>query len=234
MTKKTKIFLGLAAAVLATGGITVVVAYDQVCVDPEAQFLRMFQARGGDATPEGREKLKGLPIFEKLEAQWCARQHMPQAEIDRIAEEKRQMALKHQQEIEEWRKAGMLEPRRLSPAELGIQPDTIDFVPPPGAYIQPTNTWLGYMGDTLLSITGTAKRDNPRQGAIFIMENDHVEGSKVYLTPTATGPVKVVSEKNGVLTLQSIAGTYEIAGNGKVMTPGGVTYSFDVKTRTFK
>jgi hypothetical protein len=238
--KHTKIYLGLAAVVLTTGVISAAVAYDKVCVDPEAQMLRDLKQHGAENTPEGKEKLKGLAIFEKLEAAWCARQYMSQSEIDRIVAEKKQGELEHEREVEALKNAGAFEPRKLSPAELGIQTNTIDFVPPARVYVKPTNMWVGYLGDTLISVTGTARNDAPMQGAIFIMENGQIVGSQVYLTPTATGPVKVVSEKNGVLTLQSIVGTYEIyriddgAVIGKVTTPGGSTYSFDLNTLTFK
>ena len=240
MTKHTKIYLGLAVAVLVVGGVTIAVASDKLCVDPEAQMLRDLQRHGGENTPERREKLKGLGVLEKLEAAWCSRQNMSKEEVDRIVEEKKRSELEHQRELEELKKSGALEPRRLSPSELGIQQHAIDFIPPAKAYVQPTNTWLGYLGNTLFSVTGSAQAHNPMQGVIFIMATEHVYEGEIYPTPTATGPVKVVSEKNGVLTLQSIAGTYKIyrvedgAVTGGVTTPGGATYTFDLATKTFR
>jgi hypothetical protein len=219
MTKQTKLYIGIAVGVLALGGVGAAVAYDQVCVDPEAQMLRLFKWQGGEKTPEGQEKLKGLPIFEKLEKEWCGRQNMSKEERDRIVEEKKRGELEREREREKEGQEGKLEPRRLLESELGIQPYPIDFVPPENAYLQPTNTWLGYQGDTLISITGTAKSDDPKQGAIYVMENGQIVGGKVYLTPTATGPVKVVFENGGVVTLQST---------------GAATYSFDLKTMSFK
>ncbi|VAW33158.1 hypothetical protein MNBD_CPR01-257, partial [hydrothermal vent metagenome] len=57
--------------------------------------------------------------------------------------------------------------------------------------------------------------------------------------PTATGPLKIVSEANDILVLQSVAGTYEAYDLNTntlhdVTTKGGTTYKFDLKTRMFK
>lgn len=82
-------------------------------------------------------------------------------------------------------------------------------------------------------------RSNPFQGEILIYNQQHMPG-KYYPTPTATGPVRIVSEKDEMLTLQSVGGEYEqsvdhgVAPSIKVKVKGGVTYYFDLKTRLFK
>ncbi len=57
--------------------------------------------------------------------------------------------------------------------------------------------------------------------------------------PTATGPLKIVSEAGGILTLKSVGGTYDAYDadtntRHEVTTKGGTAYTFDLASRTFK
>ena len=82
------------------------------------------------------------------------------------------------------------------------------------------------------------KFENPLQG---LVEYHHgwERDFKYYPSPTATGPLKIVSEKDGVLTLVSVAGEYamhDLAGENPeriVKAPGGSTYLFDTNTLQF-
>ena len=108
------------------------------------------------------------------------------------------------------------------------------------------NQWRGksnYIDDERTMLYGGVyagnHRSNPFQGEILIYNQQHMPG-KYYPTPTATGPVRIISEKNGVLTLQSVGGEYEqsvdhgAAPSIKVIVQGGVTYHFNLKTRLFR
>ncbi len=64
-------------------------------------------------------------------------------------------------------------------------------------------------------------------------------GAQAISAPTATGPLKIVSEVNDVLTLQSVGGTYEAYDANTntrhdVTTKGGTTYTFNLISRTFR
>jgi hypothetical protein len=107
-----------------------------------------------------------------------------------------------------------------------------------------TNSWWGYVDGTLTTVTGTAYYDDPSQGALFVWEPgtttpSNIGSSRTYPAPTATGPLKIVSEANGILTARSLAGTYEVYDINTdtrhyVTTAGGTTYMFDVASRTFR
>jgi hypothetical protein len=125
------------------------------------------------------------------------------------------------------------------PLTLGIQ-DAVSPTLLGQNLILGTNSWQGYVGGTLTSVTGTAQAADPSQGALFVWEPDNgVESSRTYPAPTATGPLKIVSEADGVLTIESLAGTYEVYdintdARHYVTSTGGATYTFDVEARTFK
>ncbi|MBI3671539.1 hypothetical protein HY249_01965, partial [Candidatus Azambacteria bacterium] len=51
--------------------------------------------------------------------------------------------------------------------------------------------------------------------------------------------LEIVSENNGVLTLRSVSGDYEVYHESsdtreKIKTPGGAIYLFNIRTRTFQ
>lgn len=128
-----------------------------------------------------------------------------------------------------------------TPTKLGIQ-DPIDQDIVGKEMVLGTNSWKGYIDGTLTTLTGTAYRNNPSQGVLFVWEPgatmSNIESSRTYLAPTATGPLKIVSQQNDVLTIQSVAGTYEVYDINTdtrkyVTTKGGATYTFDIRGRKF-
>jgi hypothetical protein len=102
------------------------------------------------------------------------------------------------------------------------------------------NSWEGYVGDQLFDAAGTAYVDNPKQGVVFVMKRGDITSIDTYDTPTATGPVEIVSVQGVILTLNSAAGTYRANDPadgqllGIVKAPGGATYHFNVETRSFQ
>jgi hypothetical protein len=104
------------------------------------------------------------------------------------------------------------------------------------------NSWVGRINGKNLEVNGCSPLTNPLQGMVFVMQEGDVRTSRYYPTPTATGPLRVLDEKNGILTLQSVSGTltryagptYEGRVVEQVKTPGGGIYHFNLKTRGFE
>lgn len=126
----------------------------------------------------------------------------------------------------------------ITPTRLGIQ-DPIDQTILGQGFVLGTNSWKGYIDGKLTAVTGTAEYDNPSQGVVFVWEPDNGIGTtRSYPSPTATGPLKIISQQNDVLVLQSVAGTYEVSNDDtstrkSVTTNGGETYTFDIRGRKF-
>ena len=205
------------------------------CIDPEAEILRQLQQRGANTWSE-QEKLKGLPVLEEGEARCRAQRNLSPEQKAKITEEEKQLRYEqHLRELEDREKMAPPAP----PPELGILPYPIDAKLLGDGFSPPTSSWRGQINGELITVAGSALSSDPMQGMVFVMKDSSVATSKTYPTPTATGPVKIVSESNGVLTLKSIASTYEVYHEDtdtreSVKTPGGATYYFDVKTRVFQ
>lgn len=126
----------------------------------------------------------------------------------------------------------------ITPTKLGVQ-DPIDQTILGRGFVLGTNSWKGYIDGTLVAVTGTAEYANPSQGVVFVWEPDNGIGTtRSYPSPTATGPLKIISQQNDVLVLQSVAGTYEVSNDDtgtrkSVTTKGGETYTFDIRGRKF-
>ncbi|HFC11057.1 MAG TPA: hypothetical protein ENJ75_02630 [Candidatus Kaiserbacteria bacterium] len=228
MTNKTKITTGTITIVLFLGIVGSAFAYNRACTIPEAQMIREAVQTGNPNDPATKAKLAGLPALERVEAKICALQKLTPEETAKIIAKKKAMA-------------GFIpspNASKLPPVTLGIQtaisPDILGQ-----KLILGTNSWTGYVGGKFVVVTGTADKVNPLQGVLFIMNDFTPIGAKAISAPTATGPLKIVSEANDILVLQSVAGTYEaydLYTNKRhyVTTKGGTTYKFDLKTRTFK
>lgn len=240
MSKYTKIIL-LVLGILAVFGVGGALAVDNICSpDPEIEGLRAKSQELG-RSPSEREKLQEILIVSE-EDWWqrCRRNlFMTKEERTRIVEEKRRGHEQAMREFAEQAKMASSTTRQVPPSELGILPP-LDATILGREFLMPTNSWRGYVNGKLIAVTGTGLSDDPMQGSIFVTENGHVVGSKTYPTPTATGPVKITGENGGVITLESIAGSFEKKEQGTgivvetVVTPGSMIYYFDLRTRTFQ
>lgn len=227
MTNKTKISLGAVAVLfLAIAGSAT--AAEQTCTTPEAQMIREFVQTGNLQDPAVQAKLASLPALEKVEAQICARQNLTPDQVAVVAAQKQAMA-------------GYTQPSDadpLPPVTLGMQA-AIDPSFLGQNLLLGTNTWTGYVNGKFVVVTGTAEKADPSQGVLFVMNDFTPVGAQTISAPTATGPLKIVSEANGVLSLESVAGTYEAYDantntRSEVSTSGGTMYTFDLSSRTFK
>lgn len=266
MTKKAKIItltLG-SLAILGMGGAYAENLYQQQaeykeCLAREEIFLGKDRQNLSQKAPRSPEAFKleaNIREVEKVARERC--RPKTATEIQKIVKDKKegheqyllQLAETRKKEFED-RKNGLLEPQPLKPSELGVSSDFFEnrYELDPHAYS--TNTWTGYMDEndlySLVSVSAGSVEANTLQGKISLVE---VVGGKekvssgeykrsAYLTPTATGPVRITAEKNGVLTLESLAVTRTDFDRGsqtskEVSTPGGATYYFDLKTRTFR
>ncbi len=97
-------------------------------------------------------------------------------------------------------------------------------------------SWTGKLDGAWRTIYAGYAFADPSQGLVIVDG-----GAEKYVrTPDATGPLKIISERGGILTLQSEAGTFdaptpetetEVATT--VHTAGGKTYRFDVRKGEF-
>ncbi|HET8574885.1 MAG TPA: hypothetical protein VFM02_01785 [Candidatus Paceibacterota bacterium] len=229
MTNKTKIIGFSAVAVLLLGAFGSTFAYDQTCTTPEAQMLRDAAQNANKQDPALQAKLKGLPILEREEARICALRKLLPEEKAAIVAKKQAMA--------GFTPAPDADP--LPPVVLGVRDAISPTYLKQQGLIPGINSWAGYVDGKFMVVTGTAETTDPSQGILFVMNGFNPTGSQVISAPIATGPLKIVSEANGTLTVQSVAGTYEVYDANTdtrrdVTTKGGTTYTFNLKSRTFK
>lgn len=234
MNKKTKIIL-ISLATFSLLAVGAVAMYNQLCIDPEAEALRGLQ-REGVLNEVKKEKLKSLVALEQEEARRCSLFFFSKEKIEQIIAEKKNGQEEHLREMEEWRAQGLLDPKRLPSSELGIR--TIDSVLPSSEFRQ-TNAWQGYLDNTLFLVAAGGSYPEPLRGMVVVLDRGFSGARVIYYTPTATGPVKIVAESNGVITLESVGGEYEVYNEstdtrGRVRTPGGETYRFNVRIGTFR
>jgi hypothetical protein len=246
MTQKAKIITVL-TGILVVSGIGVIFALDRPqrdpCTSPELALLRRIQLERG-LSGKGKESHEVLRGFEEEEARCLNARAEHEArwgnatpeEKAKGLEEARREGEQHRKELEEAARLEKLHKKPLPDSELGIKP-ILD--PDPTKVLIWTNRWLGYESGkeksdaTLIDVWAGGFANNPLQGFI------EVRGKKIN-TPTATGPVKIISERDGVLTLKSLKGEYAVldpedeSKADVVKTPGGVTYYFDLRTRTFQ
>jgi len=229
--------------ILAISGVVAILfvgsvfAYDKTCFDPEVQVLKQLKAKGTSDAAE-LAKLKALPALEAAEAKRCAfLKSLTPSDKARIVEEKIRGHEEHLKEVERWREQGLLNPVAPQPSPFQGLMDAKD-VPFPFHDISPVNFkpisfWGGKVNGKEISIFSGFDPKNPLSGIVLI-END---GS--YQTLSKTGPLEIISEDNGVLTLKSIVDEYEVYHidsdtRENIKTPGGAIYLFDIKTRTFQ
>ncbi|MEK7538565.1 MAG: hypothetical protein AAB552_01860 [Patescibacteria group bacterium] len=255
MTKKVKIItltLG-SLAILGMGGAYAENLYQQQaeykeCLAREEIFLIKPRQSVSQETPGSPEALKWAKALQEGEAR-AKEQCRPKtsAEIKKMLASKKAVREAHLLEVEEWKKQGLLEPQRANPRDLGIDEHADNYRK--GVY--QTNAWRGYSDeqrlDSLMFVIAGSASGNIPQGQVIILDKGYGGPASEYPTPTATGPVRITAEKDGVLTLESLAGTYDVYESGpageipfseqkheKVTAIGGVTYYFDLKTRTFR
>jgi hypothetical protein len=100
------------------------------------------------------------------------------------------------------------------------------------------NYWGGVVDGVCLGVYAGYDPANPMLGELVIWKLNESGPWQFYPTPTASGPITIVSETNGTIKVSSLKGTYytgpEAASQVPVETPGGGIYVFDLKARRYR
>ncbi len=232
-------FLKILLAIVVFGGVGVstVVAKltsdSQLFADPfDNGYYQKLLAKG--------DKNSKAEI-DKLIAQVSERETIVKANDHLSADEKKREFNKTFALLQEESKKRALQTQPLQPILRGI----LNLGHMPAAGIRGFSE-LSFWGGQLHGINNVdtqvfsgVDQYNPSRGMLIIFNGS--PRYDTYYTPTATGPIKIIAEKNGVLTLQSTGGTYVIYDDNKsadeyeqVTVSGGKLYYFDLKTEVFK
>jgi len=116
--------------------------------------------------------------------------------------------------------------------QLGINDKETDVAGDHGIFC---NNWVGIVDGKPYSVVAGYEYSDPLQGMLVIV----TEYGKPHIpTPTATGPICIISEKEDILTLRSTAGRYERVDQDEkesyVTSPGNMIYHFNVRTGKFQ
>lgn len=101
------------------------------------------------------------------------------------------------------------------------------------------NFWGGEIDGKAIGIYAGYYPENPLQGVIAVFDDRNNSKSKFYSTPKSTGPIRIISELNGTLTLKSVSGEFEIYDQNvypskKVQTSDSSAYLFDIRKQLFQ
>jgi hypothetical protein len=100
-----------------------------------------------------------------------------------------------------------------------------------------SNYWGGVVNGVCEGVYSGYNPKNPMQGVLVVWDLG-VGPWRSYPAPTATGPLTIVSEQGDILKLVSLKGTYYTSvltpPQLPVDTPGGETYTFDLRTREYR
>lgn len=227
MNKKlitTFVFIATVGAV----GIGSVVA-KSLFINPEIQGLSQKDAT--NAHIQG--KIKGTDALKEEEARIIAKQNL------NISKDKRDAVI---QEKEQRHKERMKEIASYTPPSAQTEKSSFkgivegNDIPAPFRSDEFTvlNFWGGEIDGKAIGVYAGYRPDNPSQGVIVVFDDKNDTQGKFYSTPKSTGPVRIISEVNGVITLKSVAGEFETYDQNtypskKVRVPGLSIYYFDAK-----
>lgn len=232
MNKKLiTIFVFIAA--VGVVGIGSVVAKG-LFIDPEIQGLS--QKNATNAHIQG--KIKGMDALKEEEARVIAKQNANTSKDkrDAVIQEKEQGHKERMKKITSY-VSPLAQTEKSSFKGIVERND----VPAPFRSDEFTvlNFWGGEIDGKAIGVYAGYRPDNPFQGVIVVFADKNDERGKFYSTPKSTGPVRIISEVNGVLTLKSVAGEFEVYDQNtypskKVYVPGSAIYSFDVGKQLFQ
>jgi hypothetical protein len=171
-----------------------------------------------------------LPPSEQMQAQ------LMDPRLDVAARESLMEKIEIAKNIEQQQAAGDIPPAPKETPDFGsaglmmeqLQIETGIF-PGPEAMIRPslmqvTNYWQGVVDGQVVMVYAGSAPDNPQQGLVVVATSslDPAVGEIQFLAlpvPGETGSMRVVSENNGLLTLE---------------TPGGAQLTFNIAARSFE
>ncbi len=227
MNKKTKIILVLLAFFVVVGiGVAGALERPWDTNDPESIKLEET-AQQEKLAPEDWNNLRDN--YEQKQ-KWL---NMSDEEKAKIKEKRYSEFLKQKAET------ASQSPESISKPHLGILKDGVDPFLSGSVFKQTDIAWRGYVDGKIITVVTGVFNSDPLQGIIAVMNGTWNFKPEQYLTPTATGPVRITEIKDGVLTLESIAGKYEVFDintgmRDQILTPGNEVYYFNLKERRFQ
>jgi len=107
--------------------------------------------------------------------------------------------------------------------------------------------WGGVLQGACKGVYAGYDPTNPLQGQLAVYNDpENPDRYDLFPTPTATGPVRIVAEKNGLLTVWSVQGKFDRntsfdstastddSLSNSVEAPGGAMYVFDLRTLRYR
>src|ERR1700736_1524645 len=202
--KKTKILaVAIGVVVLAGSGAWAVVANDRVCFDPLTEMIRQ-EVASGVKDDFLAKKAAELPFLEKLEAAMCARSSMTQAQVN--AEH---AAMKPPPPASNEIPTPIPNAPKIEFGVIRGERDPLFLQPNPAAgsdYDITAELFTEVQGEVVTVYSGYHRSD-PLQGQVYATIPGG--GAHFYPTPDATGPAKVVAVNGSVLTIETLAGSYD-------------------------
>jgi hypothetical protein len=117
--------------------------------------------------------------------------------------------------------------------DLGIKPET--YI---GGVKGKFDEWTGYVDGKLFDVAAGYEFTDPLRGELFVSDHPDALGD-YYETLAHSGPIDIVAENGGVLTLKTKVGTFEKSGDefGKghtfIKVDHSTTFYFDLRSRKF-
>lgn len=101
------------------------------------------------------------------------------------------------------------------------------------------NYWSGDIDGQRIGVYAGYDPQNPTQGVLALTDDKENPKGTYYPAPATTGPVQVTSEKDGVLTLMSVGGPFEVLDENALsprtgQTSGNAVYVFDVRKKSYR
>jgi hypothetical protein len=247
--------MGSKSKIIVIAAVAAVIA---LCVGALAlRASEMAQPDGADGNAVNEDQ----SLQWQLDAEQTFQAQLQQAKAHDLAwqslsESERQRILQARKANIEAESAALMNTTVTTTAESGLcefagirYPDREPAVPFPTApriFIM-VNYWGGMFGGQCQGVWAGSEPRNPLQGELLLFNNpEDPSAYNLYSSPTATGPLWIVGEKNSLLTVISVAGSYDknteyVATTSSVaptlevvVAPGGATYTFDMRTLRFQ
>ena len=226
---KNKMFIVLLALI---GVVGVGVAFaGKISLNPELNILQKFAMEEG-TNARLQEKISGIRALEEEESRLRAGKYISLEEQAGIIEDK---ARGHEEQLKR-----VLQSPTINATDTNQFVGILEGVQVPAPFsseeFKVINYWGGEVGGRRAGVYAGYFPQNPSQGALAVFESkDDVRGH-YYNAPDATGPLRIISEANGILVVMSIKGEFERynALHERVHTPGLTIYRFDMKSGVFK
>lgn len=132
--------------------------------------------------------------------------------------------------------ASQSEPTVTYQGPQGFNKDSVDALFSSAKFYQLDGSWNGYIDGVIYTAVSGVYPINPKQGILILFTTR--TKTENYPTPTQDGPAKIISEKDGIITLESQAGDWGVfdektGARSIVATKGGVIYKFNTKTLSY-